>query len=155
MKEGGTFSVSASDGPTAAEFETAISGDEITVINGITNGHRVEQGASELSGDETESGGVERWDVDYRVEGRIKRVSETIARMTEKLTRYSILRMWYFTEKDFCFGGATGFKVSPNFGLIITEGKGQPPYIPFFCDFTATGADYAVYDDDFTALDNS
>ncbi|GAG40981.1 unnamed protein product [marine sediment metagenome] len=155
MKDGGTFTVSASDFPTAAEFETAISGGEITIINGVTNGHRIEQGATELSGDDTETGGTERYDVEYRVEGRIKRIDETLARMTEKLDRYSTMRLWYFTEKDYCFGGVTGYLVAPNFSLITTEGKGQPPYISFFCDFTAIGADYAGYDDDYTVLDNT
>ena len=155
MKEGDTFTVSASDAPTAAEFETSITSDVMTIVKGLTNGHRIEQGATELSGDDTESGGTERYDVMYRVEGRIKRVTSSIQRMTEKFDRFSILRMWFFTEKDYCFGGATGFKVSPNFGEIIFEGKGQPPYIPFHCDYTATGQDYARYDDDYTALDNS
>ena len=155
MKEGDTFTVSASDAPTAAEFETSITSDVMTVVNGLTNGHRIEQGATELSGDDTESGGTERHDVMYRVEGRIKKVTSSIQRMTERFDRYPILRMWFFTEKDYCFGGATGYKVSPNFGEIIFEGKGQPPYIPFFCDYTASGRDYARYDDDYTALDNS
>ena len=155
MKEGDTFTVAASDAPTAAEFETFIASDVLTVINGITNGHKIEVGATELSGDDTESGGTEKYDVIYRIEGRIKRVSSSIQRMTEKLTRFSVLRMWFFTEKDYCFGGATGYKVSPEFGLLIHEGKGQPPYIPFQCDFVATGQDYARYDDDYTALDNS
>jgi hypothetical protein len=155
MKEGGTFSVAASDVPTAAEFETAISGGVITVINGITNGHRIEQGATELSGDDTESGGTERYDVEYRIEGRIRRVDEAIKRMTEKLDRFSTLRMWAFTEKNYCYGGATGYKVSPNFSEMIHEGKGQPPYISFFCDYTAIGADHAGYDADYDALDNT
>lgn len=155
MKEGGSFTVAASDVPSASEFETAITADEITVYNGITNGHRIEQGATELSGDDTESGGTERHDVEYRVEGRIKRIDEALARSTERLDRYPTLRLWYFTEKDYCFGGVTGYKVSPNFSLIITEGKGQPAYIPFFCDFTASGADYAGYDADYSALDNT
>ena len=157
MKESdvGTFAVAGSDAPTAAEFEIGVTSDYLTVYNGITNGHRIEQGATELSGDDTETGGTERWDVEYRVEGRIKKVSQLIARATEKLDRYSQLRLWYITEKDYCFGGPDGYKVSPNFGLIITEGKGQPPYIPFFCDFVATGADFAVYDEDYSALDNT
>ena len=147
--------ISSTDVPTATEFELGVTSDYITIIDGITNGHKIEQGASELSGDETISGGTERFDVEYRVEGRIKLVNESIARMTEKFDRYSILRLWFFTEKDYCFGGLSGYKASPNFSLIITEGKGQPPYIPFFCDFTATGADYAAYDDDYTVLDNT
>jgi len=154
MKDGGTFTVTASDVPTAAEFETAITAGTISIIDGITNGHRIEQGATELSGDDTETGGTERFDVEYRVEGRIKRIDSAIQRMTEKLDRYSTMRLWYFTEKDYCFGGPEGFKVTPNFGLIVTEGKGQPPYIPFFCEFTAIGEDFAGFDTDFSALDN-
>jgi len=155
MKEDGTFSVAASDVPTAAEFETAIGAEELTVYNGISNGHRVEQGSTELSGDDTETGGTERWDVEYRVEGRIKRVDGNIQRATEILDRFSVLRMWFFTEKDYCFGGTTGYKVSPNFSEVILEGKGNPPYISFFCDYTAIGADYAGYDTDYSALDNT
>ena len=155
MKEGGSFTVAASDVATAAEFETAITSGAITIVNGITNGHRVEQGATELSGDDTESGGTERWDVEYRVEGRIKRVDEAVLRMTEKLDRFSTLRMWFFTEKNYCYGGVTGYKVSPNFSELIFEGKGQPPYVSFFCDYTAIGADYAGYDEDYSALDNT
>jgi hypothetical protein len=147
--------IAASDTPTAAQFETGVASDYITVIDGISNGHRVEQGATELSGDDTISGGTERFDVQYRVEGRIKLVNEAVARMCEKLDRYSILRLWFFTDKDYCFGGESGYKASPNFGLITFEGKGQPPYIPFMLDFTATGEDYAGYDDDYTSLDNS
>ncbi len=155
MKEGGTFSVAASDVPTAAEFETAIAADEITVYNAITNGHRIEQGATELSGDDTETGGTERWDVEYRVEGRIKRVDQALIRATEILDRFSVIRMWFFTEKDFCFGGVTGYKAVPNFSELILEGKGQPGYISFTCDYTAIGADYAGYDEDYSVLDNT
>jgi len=147
--------IASSDTPTAAQFETGVASDYITVIDGISNGHRVEQGATELSGDDTISGGTERYDVQYRVEGRIKLIDETIARMCEKLDKYSTLRLWFFTDKDYCFGGESGYYCSPNFGEIIFEGKGNPPYIPFFCDYSATGADYAAYDDDYTALDNS
>lgn len=146
---------SSTDVPTAAEFEVGVTSDYITIIDGISNGHKIEQGASELSGDDTISGGTERNDVEYRVEGRIKLVDETISRMTEKFDKYSILRLWFFTEKDYCFGGLSGYKVAPNFSLKITEGKGQPTYIPFFCDFVATGADYAAHDDDYTVLDNT
>jgi hypothetical protein len=145
----------SSDVPTAAEFTTGVASDYLTVIDGISNGHRIEQSATELSGDDTISGGTERYDVTYRIEGRLKLIDESVNRMVEKLTRYSILRAWFITEKDYCFGGESGYKASPDFGAIIFEGKGTPNYIPFFLDYTATGADYAAYDDDYTALTNS
>jgi len=154
MKEGGTFSVSASDGPTAAEFTTAISAGEVTFITGLSNGHRIEQGATELSGDDTITGGTERYDVQYRYEGRIKLLDEAIKRATEKFDRYSVLRAWFFTNKNYCYGGPEGYKVSPSFSEVIHEGRGTPPYISFTMDYTAVGADYAVYDADYDDLTN-
>lgn len=156
LSDDSNFTSAASDAPTAAEFETGIASDYITIINGISNGHKVEISATELSGDDTVTGGTERFDVVYRVEGRIKVLSEPIARQTEKLDRYSELRLWYFTDKNICFGGDSGYKVSPNFGLRIFEGSGQPAYIPFHCDFIARGEDYAsAVDADYAALDNT
>ena len=149
------ITVAGSDYVTAAEFEVAITSGYVTIFNGISNGHRVEVSATTLSGDDTVTGGEERFDVIYRVEGRIKILSETIARATEKLDRYSQLRLWYFTDKNFVFGGDEGYPVSPNFGLKVFEGQGQPAYIPFQCDFTAIGADYTSSDADFATLDNT
>lgn len=155
MKEGGTFTVAASDYPTKSEFDIAIAAGQVTVISGISNGHRIEQGATSLSGDDTVTGGEERWDVQYRVEGKVKVFDEDIKRLCERLDRFSQLRMWFITDKNYCFGGATGYKATPNFGEQVFEGKGQPSYIPFFCDYVAIGEDYARYDADFDALTNS
>ena len=154
MKEGGTFSVSASDNPTAAEFSTAITAGEVSYISGISNGHKIEQGETELSGDDTITGGTERYDVQYRIEGRIKLIDEGIKRATEKYDRFSSVRLWYFTEKNYVYGGKEGIVATPNFNEVIHEGRGNPPYLPFFFDYTATGADYATYDADFDDLAN-
>lgn len=154
MKEGGTFSVAASDGPTAAEFTTAISAGEVSYYTGLSNGHRVQNGATEVSGDDTITGGTERYDVIYRVEGNIKKFDEAIKRATEKLDRYSNLRLWFFTNKNYCYGGAEGYDATPNFDEHIIEGRGQPPKIPFYFDYVAVGADYAKYDADYDTLTN-
>ena len=154
MKVGGTFAVSGSDGPTAAEFQTAITAGEVVFYRGISNGHKVEQGATELSGDDTITGGTERFDVQYRVEGRIKLIDETIKRATEKMDRFSELELWYFTNKNYCYGGKEGIRSTPNFNEVIHEGRGNPPYLPFFFDYTAIGADYAITDADYSGLAN-
>ena len=152
MKPGGTFTVAASDGPTAAEFQTAITAGEVAFYKGLSNGHRIEQGATEVSGDDTITGGTERYDVQYRVEGRLKVFDEAVKRATEKMDRFSQLRMWFFTNKDYCYGGTGGYNSTPNFNAHIIEGRGNPPYIPFFLDYTMTGADFAVQDSDFEDL---
>ena len=154
MKEGGTFTVAGSDNPTAAEFTTAIAAGEVAFYKGLSNGHKVQTGATELSGDDTVTGGTERYDVQYRVEGRIKVFDEGIKRATEKLDRFTSIRLWFFTNKNWVFGGVEGYKATPNFDQTIIEGRGNPPYIPFFFDFTAIGADYAKYDADYADLSN-
>lgn len=154
MKEGGTFTV-ATDYPTAAEFQTAITAGEITFLKGISNGHKIKQGGTTLSGDDTITGGEEEYDKVYRIEGRIRLFNETIKEAVAKLDRYSTLRMWAFTNKDWCYGGVTGYKATPNFDSDpIHEGVGSPPYIPFRCDYTSIGVDKANYDEDFATLEN-
>lgn len=148
------FTVAASDGPTAAEFTIGIASDYVTYITGLSNGHRVKTGSTSLSGDDTITGGTEEYDKQYQVEGRIKLLDETIKRATEKFDRFSTLRMWFFTDKNYCYGGAEGYKCSPSFDEVIHEGQGQPPYIPFTLGYTATGADYAKYDADYDSLTN-
>ena len=155
MKKGGTFICASSDYPTKGEFDTAIIGDAVTFYGGISNGQRLAKGGTELSGDDVVNGGSQMLDEVYEISGRIKIINEAISRATEKLTRYSELRMWYFTEKNYVFGGKTGYLVSPYFGLKIQEGRKMPPYIPFRCTFVANGTDQAGYDNDFDLLVNS
>ena len=154
MKVGGTFTVASSDYPTASEFQTAITAGQITVFRGISNGHRIKQGSTTLSGDDTITGGDEEYDKTYRVEGRIKIFNESIKYATTKLDRYSQLVAWAFTDKDYVYGGKTGYKCTPSFDDVIHEGKGQPPYIPFYFDYVSVGHDQAGHDAGFATLDN-
>lgn len=154
MKDGGTFTVAASDNPTAAEFVTAIAAGEVSYYKGISNGHKIQNGSTEVSGDDTITGGTERYDVGYRVEGNLKLFDESIKRATEKMDRYSNLRLWIFTNKNYVFGGTTGYDATPNFDEQVIEGRGTPPKIPFFFDYIATGADLASFDADFDTLTN-
>ena len=154
MKEGGTFTVASSDYPTAAEFQTAITAGQITMFKGISNGHRIKQNATTLSGDDTTTGGEEEYDKVYRIEGRVKVFNETVKHAAKKMDYYSQLRAWFFTDKDYVYGGKTGYKGVPNFDDHIIEGKGQPPYIPFFFDYTSIGLDQAGYDANYATLTN-
>jgi hypothetical protein len=42
MKEGGSFTV-ATDHPTKAEFDTATAAGQVTIVEGISNGHRTKK----------------------------------------------------------------------------------------------------------------
>jgi hypothetical protein len=126
--------------PTALEFQTAYSNGTITIIRGITNGHRVFISQTTIEG----LYGTEHWDKKYRVEGNIRRIDEDIARSCEQLDRALGLSLWYITENNYCFGGYT---VNPSFSEIIKEGVGTRPYIQFAMEYFGVGADYALQDD--------
>ena len=154
MKEGGTFTVASSDYPTAAEFQTAITAGQVTFFKGISNGHRVKATSTTLSGDDTVTGGEEEYDKVMRLEGRIKVFNEAIKTATKKLDQYSTLRTWAFTDRNYVYGGKTGYQGVPNFDDVIHEGKGQPPYIPFRIDYPSVGLDIVGSDAAYAALTN-
>jgi len=152
MKVGGTFTVAGSDNPTAAEFQTAINAGQLTFYTGISNGHKVEAGATTLSGDDTITGGEETYDRVDRFEGKLKLLDETVKRAAEQLDRKSQIRLWIFTDKQYVYGGKTGYLSAPSLGTVKHEGKGQPPYIPVKFDWTVIGPDNAKYDASYSSL---
>lgn len=152
MKVGGTFTVAGSDNPTAAEFQAGITAGTLGFITGISNGHRTESGATELSGDDTITGGMERYDVLNKIEGKIKLIDENIKRTTERLDRFSRLIVWCFTDKGYVYGGKTGYNAAPVFSTVQHEGKGQPPYIAFSLEYNVVGLDNSKLDAGYLTL---
>jgi hypothetical protein len=128
--------------PTAAEFSTSYS--SIVIYKNIVRGHRITKGATEIQWNVTE-----RYDKEYRVEGRIRRLSGSLVRTTEKLDRYPNLYMYYITDKNYCFGP---YNATSNFDLIELEGKGVPPYLKFWFDFVGNGIDYSNYDSNYNNI---
>lgn len=129
--------------PAPSDFTIAWDNGYVTILGGITNGHRVFVGDIEIEG----LYGKERWDAQYVVEGNIRRINEDIARSCEQLTRMHGLSMWFITDKEYMFGGAEGYTVNPFFSQIIKEGIGNRPYIRFEMEYFATGADYGTYNE--------
>jgi hypothetical protein len=152
LKYGGTFTVAASDGPTAVELQANITSGTLAYYTGISNGHKIEGGATELSGDDTVTGGTERWDVMNIFEGRLKLIDETVKTAAQKLDRNSRVRLWIFTDKNYCYGGKTGYTAAPMLSTVIHEGKGQPPYISVKFEWNVVGLDQAKYDVDYATL---
>lgn len=134
------------DVPTPLDINEAWSDGDLTVITHITNGHRVFVGSQEI-----EVVYKEQVDKLYRVEGRIRRITPEIARMTERLNRYPSLYVWYITNKNYCFGG---YQSTVDFTLMMQEGKGSPPYISFQFDFVDLGIDLADYDSGYENIPN-
>jgi len=154
-KDGDEVTVAGTDGPTKAELDTAISASAIIVLDGITNGVRdfVNWGA-EFSGDDTESGGKEARDPIMGIGGMVKRIDETVLRALEKLNNFSTVRCWFVTEKNYCFGGVTGYLVSTAFQPLELGGLGTEPQVPFRCEYFHDGRDDAKYDADYEDLTN-
>ena len=126
--------------PSAAEFGTAYNAGTLIFIDKIINGKKIQ-----INEDEIEVVYKEWHDKKYRLEGRIRLVSEVIARICEHIDRCQILYAYCFTDKNYCFGG---YYASPDFSQVIFDGKGNPIYIHFKLDFFP-GIDYAVYDEDY------
>ena len=127
--------VAASNVPTAAEFGTAYGNGTLMYFR-VASGHRVF-----LSETDTDVNAMDWHDKKYRVEGKIRLLSEAIARATERLDRYDELYMYYLTDKNYCFGPVV---VSPDFSLRVYEGA-TPIYIDFKLDFYP-GIDYSNQD---------
>jgi hypothetical protein len=153
-KETDSISGSASDYLTAAELETAIGAGYITVIEGIVKGHKKFKSETELSGDDTESGGREAFDRYYTVEDSLRRINSSVREMCEKLDKFKVLRAWILTEKNYLFGGKTGYRVAPAFKNVELLGVGTVNAIDFTLEYLVTGTDDNHYDADYETLVN-
>lgn len=154
-KDSDTVTVAGTDGPTKAELDTAIAASTVIVLDGITNGKREFVGpAAEFSGDDTESGGSEARDYIMGITGMVKRVDETVLTALETLDHFTTVRCWFVTEKNYCFGGVTGYLVSPIFQPLELGGFGTEPQVPFRCEYFHDGRDDAKYDADYEDLTN-
>lgn len=123
--------------PTAAEFGTAYNAGTLIYFTNITNGKK-----QFVSEDQIDIVQKEWHDKKYSVTGKIRLVSEAISRACEIVDRYDSLYVYYFTDKNYCFGG---YWATPDFSQLILDGKGNPIYIHFKLEFYP-GIDYANYD---------
>jgi len=131
--------------PTAAEFGTVYEAGTLIFLSDITNTKR-----TLISEDHIEVAFKENHDKKYQVAGKVRLINESVSRACELLDRRDSLYVWYFTDRQYCFGG---HQTNPDFSLIKYDGSGNPIYIDFKLDFY-TGIDYAVQDDaygDFTS----
>ena len=122
--------------PTAIEFSAAYDAGLVLSIR-VASCHR-----TFVSEDVIEIIEKENYDKKYRIDGHIYLLSEAIARACERVTCYDELFLYYFTDKQYCFGG---YKATIDFSLRQFEGSGSPAYIKFAFDFIPD-EDYAAYD---------
>ena len=125
--------------PTAAELGTAYTNGTLLSLR-VASCNRMP-----ISDVEIEIFNKEHLDKRDGIQGKVRLLSEAIARACEKVSLYEWLYMYYITDKNYCFGSYT---VKPYFGLRVTEGSGNPIYIDFKLDFYP-GIDYSNYDSDY------
>jgi len=126
-----TTIVVASDNlvPTAAEFTTA--GSDVFIINDIANGVKMPSEKQEISGADTPDNLPEVISEIAGISGNIVRFNLDVLNDLEKLNCYKRLKMWYVTNKGWCFGGPTGFTINNYIPDWIHDGFGGRSKIPF------------------------
>lgn len=128
--------------PSASEIANTYNAGEAAVLSGFTNFKRVQKGSTEI--DDPETGNLIHYDNEYTISGRIKRMDNAVLRLTEILTRYLVLYLYYLTDRNYCFGP---YKSEPFFSLI--KKNVTPVYVDFKFDFFDIGIDYKNQDDDY------
>jgi hypothetical protein len=115
--------------PSVAEFTTA--GSDIFIISDIANGVKMPSERQEITGADTPDNLPEVISETTGISGNIVRFNLDILNDIEKLNCYKRLKLWYVTNKGWCFGGLTGFTIPNYISDWIHEGYGGRSKIPF------------------------
>jgi len=154
----GEISGCTGDGPTVAQIQALQSSgddDQMIVVGPITNGQRVESEREEETGADTIDGMTNVISQTVQITGKLKFLDETVRDALEDLNCYDRLRMWVVTSTGWLFGGCEGYTVANYISALLHDGYGSRGYIPLDYKFKAPGHDPAVYDSDYTELDNA
>lgn len=115
--------------PSVAEFTTA--GSDIFIITPIANGVKMPNERTEITGADTGDNLPELISIMTGISGNITRFNKDVLNDLETLSCYSRLRLWFVTNKGWCFGGLTGYYVGNVVNDWIHEGFGNRSKIPF------------------------
>lgn len=115
--------------PTAAEFTTA--GSDVFILNDIANGVKMATEKQEITGADTPDNLPDVISEMTGISGNIVRFNLDILNDLETLNCYNRLKMWFITNKGWCFGGNDGFTISNHVGDWIHEGFNNRSKIPF------------------------
>jgi hypothetical protein len=125
-----TFSFSSDNlVPTVAEFTTA--GSDIFIISDIANGVKMAPEIQSISAADTPDNLEEVISEMDGISGNIVRFNTDIYNDLEKLNCYKRLRMWYVTNKGYCFGGLTGYLIKNYIPDWTHDGYGNRSKFPF------------------------
>ena len=118
--------------PTVAEFQAVIAtgGSDVVVINDIANGVKLPGEKQEITGAETADNLPETISEMEGITGNLKRFNATILADLEALNCHKRLRVWYITNKGWCFGGTRGYISSNYVSDWAHDGFGGRSYIP-------------------------
>jgi len=115
--------------PTVAEFTNAAS--DIIILADIANGQKMAPEKQEITGADTPDNLPEVLSEIEGISGNIVRFNTDVLNDLEKLNCFKRLRMWYVTNKGYCFGGETGYLVNNYISDWVHDGFGNRSKIPF------------------------
>jgi len=115
--------------PSVAEFTTAAS--DVIFLNDIANGTKMIGEKQEITGADTPDNLPETISEIEGITGNIVRFNLDILNDLEKLNCFNRLRLWFVTNKGWCFGGQTGYLVNNHIPDWTHEGFGNRSKIPF------------------------
>jgi hypothetical protein len=115
--------------PTPAEFTTA--GSDIFIINDIANGVKLASEKQEITGADTPDNLPEVISETTGISGNIVRFNLDILNDLETLNCYTRLKLWFVTNKGWCFGGNDGYTINNYVADWVHEGFGGRSKIPF------------------------
>lgn len=121
-----------------ARFGTAGTGSTATRLITFTI-HEGVKPAGDVETEKSPYGANEEVERTQMVEGKIKYILESTIDALNKIRCKRLVTMWIVTDKDYVFGGVTGFQyVTPSIGNmeIIGKGNGMNP-IPFHAEWFA------------------
>lgn len=137
--------------PSVSEFTTA--GSDIFILSDIANGVKMAPELQTITGADTPDNLDEVISEMDGISGNIVRFNTDIYNDLEKLNCYKRLRMWYVTNKGYCFGGLTGFLIKNYIADWIHEGYGNRSKFPFEFKWFKTPATTTGTAKDITYLD--
>jgi hypothetical protein len=141
--------------PAVSDFNLSI-GSDMIVINDISNGIKMPSEVVEISDADTADNLPETITSREGISGNLKRFNLALLNQIEVLNCHKRLKMWYVTNKGWCFGGLLGYTVSNYFKDIEHAGYGNRSMIPLeFKWIREAKTSGAAYDDDYLTLVNA
>lgn len=151
----GVIATSGSDVPTVSDFQSAITAGSCVVIADVSNGQKLAGEQQTISDADTYDNLPEVISEREGIQGNLKRINDDTLNDLEKLNCHKRAKLWYVTNKGYCFGNQNGYHASLYFSDWQHDGFGNRSMIPFtFMWMRPSKTSGIIQDDDYLTLTN-